>query len=82
MRRSGDIYGCLKKERKVLRMKEILDSLKIEYSCNLDNRGYHSFFIKRSNAPKYLFKEFPHEWIYQSTIHQKDLIINEILYRS
>ena len=80
MRRSGDIYGCLKKERKVLRMKEILDSLKIEYSCNLDNRGYHSFFIKRSNAPKYLFKEFPHDWIYQSTIHQKDLIINEILY--
>jgi KaiC/GvpD/RAD55 family RecA-like ATPase/5S rRNA maturation endonuclease (ribonuclease M5) len=80
IRKNGDVYGAFKKERKVVRIKEILNSLNIKYSCNLDSRGYHSVFIRRGDAPKYIFKLFPHEWISQSTQDQKKLIIDEILY--
>jgi twinkle protein len=47
---------------------------------NKDCRGYYSVFIRRGNAPKYLFKLFPHEWISLSTQKQKELIIDELLY--
>lgn len=80
IRETGDIYGRLKKERKKERLIKILNNLKIEYSCNIDSHGYYSFFIKKKNAPKYLFKKFPPKWIYESSLNQKKLIINEILH--
>jgi len=80
LREKGDVYGALKKDRKVVRIREILDALGIEYSCKRDSRNYQSIFIKRGNAPKYLFKLFPQNWIYQSTQEQKRLIISEILH--
>lgn len=80
IRKSGDIYGALKKQRKIDRMKEILNYLQVPYSCNINSKGYSSFFIKRSDAPSYLFKIFPHKWIYESSLKQKRVIIDEILY--
>lgn len=80
LREKGDVYGCFKKERKKIRFTKILDDLSIPYSCNKDNRDYWSIFIKRGDVPSYLFKLFPNEWIHQSSLAQKRLIIDEILY--
>ena len=80
IREKGDIYGAFKKQRKVERITEILNRLGIEYSSNPAKGDYTSFFIRRGNAPKYLFKKFPSNWIFESTQHQKDLIISEILH--
>lgn len=80
IRKTGDIYGAFKKERKARRITEILEGLNIPFSMNKDCRDYYSVFIRNSNAPKYLFKLFPHEWIYKSTLSQKRLIIDEILH--
>lgn len=80
LRETGDLYCCFKKDRKAIRLKNILESLKIPYSCNIDSRKYYSFFIRRGNRPNYVFKEFPHNWIYETSERQKKLIIDEILY--
>jgi len=80
IRKEGDIYGAFKKERKKIRICEILSELEIPYSCNIDKRGYYSVFIKRGDAPSYLFKKFPHKWISASSQRQKELIIDEILF--
>ena len=80
LRATGDLYCGLKKERKKERLVRILESIGVKYSLNIDSRGYYSFFISRKYAPKYVFKLFPNEWIYQTTQDQKRLIIDEILY--
>ena len=79
-RESGDIYGAFKKERKADRLKELFGKTNVKYSLNIDSRGYYSFFIRRGDAPKYLFKLFPMDWISKSTQEQKKLIIDEILF--
>ncbi|MFK5282050.1 hypothetical protein ACI3PL_21080, partial [Lacticaseibacillus paracasei] len=38
IRSTGDIYGCFKKERKFVRIIEILDSLGLRYSSKMDSR--------------------------------------------
>lgn len=80
IRKEGDLYCCLKKERKKERLCGILDRLGIKYSLNIDSRGYYSFFIRRGDAPNYVFKIFPNEWIWLTSLQQKKLIIDEILY--
>lgn len=49
-REGGDIYGTLKKERKIVRAKALLDASGVRYSVNLDSRGYSSFFIHRGHG--------------------------------
>jgi len=80
IRDSGDIYACFKKERKVKRIVEILDHLKLRYSNNLDNRGYNSIFIHKGQRLSYLTKEFNHSWISVLSNRQINLILDEILY--
>lgn len=80
IREGGDLYCALKKDRKKERLCDILDRLNIPYTLNIDGRGYYSFFIRRGNRPEYIFKKFPHDWIYKTSQHQKNLIIDEILY--
>lgn len=48
-REKGDIYGCLKKPRKIERAKALLDASGVRYSANVDSRGYTSFFIHRGH---------------------------------
>jgi hypothetical protein len=76
----GYLYCALKRQRKVDRLKELLESLNIKYSFKKDIRGYQNFFIKKSLVPDYVFKLFPMDWISKSTQKQKELIINEMLY--
>lgn len=49
-RKEGDIYGCLKKQRKIERCKELLNKANVKYSCNIDSRGYSSFYIHRGHG--------------------------------
>lgn len=49
-REKGDIYGCLKKERKITRCKQLLDASGVRYTVNIDGRGYSSFFIHRGHG--------------------------------
>jgi twinkle protein len=49
-RKEGDIYGALKKQRKVDRATALLDAKGVRYSKNLDCRGYTSFFIHRGHG--------------------------------
>lgn len=80
IRKEGDVYGCFKKERKKIRICEILEKLQIPFSCKKDSRDYWSVFIRRGDAPPYLFKLFPNKWIHHSSLYQKRLIIDEILF--
>lgn len=79
IRKEGDIYGCFKKERKYLRIKDILEKLKIRHSIKKDSRDYWSIFINRKQNLN-PFKLFPNEWIGQLSRNQIELILNEIIF--
>ena len=79
IRKGGEIYGRFKKERKIKRIKKLLNTLKIPHK-DRNSKGYCSLYIRRRDAPAYVFKLFPHSWIFQATLHQKQVIIEEILY--
>ena len=78
VRKTGDIYGAFKKERKKERLVSLLDSLGIRYSLNIDGRGYYSFFIHREHGLN-PFKIFPKEW-YSLSEKQMKIVIDEILH--
>jgi hypothetical protein len=80
IRKSGDIYGCFKKRRKKERFEDLIKGLGLRYSCNIDNRGYWSFFIHRNQDLYYLFKEFPIDWIGKLTTSQIKIILEEIIF--
>ena len=69
----------VKKVRKYDRMKNILDSLGIEYFDNpnaTDNYKYIGF-----RTPNWIkSKELPLSWIYDATLEQREFILNEIVY--
>lgn len=78
IRKGGDIYGALKKQRKIDRMKMLLDSIGVRYSMNRDKRGYMSVFIHRGQI-KDAFKEFPNEWLSQASARQVQIILDELV---
>jgi hypothetical protein len=80
IRATGDVYGAFKKDRKKVRLSEILCQLDIPYSCTKDMRDYWSIFINRVFTSKYRIKEFPQEWIGKLTHSQMMVILDEILY--
>jgi RecA/RadA recombinase len=59
-RKEGDIYGVLKKERKIERAVYLLDLAGVRYSHTKDSRGYSSFFIHRGHGLN-VSKEFSYE---------------------
>ncbi len=78
IRKSGDIYGAIKKQRKIDRVKMLLDNIGLRYSMRRNSRGYMSTFIHRGQdiTP---FKEFPDEWLYLANKHQIRLILDELV---
>ena len=74
-REAGDIYGCLKKQRKIDRAKMLLDKAGVRYSANLDNRGYTSFFIHRGHGLN-VSKEFS----YERDLPNAATIVEEVLF--
>ncbi|RKY34037.1 MAG: hypothetical protein DRP78_07060, partial [Candidatus Omnitrophota bacterium] len=79
IRKKRDLYVNFTKKRKRDRLKNILDSLKLIYKLDKIN-GKYRFYMSRKITPDYLKKDFPHQWIAQSTLKQKKLIIDEIKY--
>jgi len=80
IRKIGSIYGCFKKLRKKERLEEIMRSLQLRYSINIESRGFFSIFIHQNQGLDYVFKKFPQEWIGLMTNEQAKLIISEILF--
>ena len=79
IRKSGNIYGAFKKERKYDRIKMLLENLNIRHTINKVSRDYYSVFIHNGHGLN-PFKKFPHEWIPKLSKHQIELILSEIIY--
>lgn len=74
-RKGGDIYGCLKKQRKIDRAKMLLDKAGVRYSANLDKRGYTSFFIHRGHG-----LDVSKEFSYERDLPNAATIVEEVLF--
>lgn len=74
-REHGDIYGCLKKQRKIDRCVQLLNASGVRYSHNKDSRGYSSFFIHRNHGLD-VSKEFK----YERDLIKASIIIDEIVH--
>lgn len=78
IRRGGDLYCRLKKQRKIDRIKKILDNIGLRYSMKRDSRDYMSIFVHRGQI-KNAFKEFPNEWLSQASARQIQIILDELV---
>lgn len=74
-REEGDIYGCLKKQRKIERAKMLLDNAGIRYVVNTVQGGYSSFFIHRGHN-----LDVSKKFIYERDIGSAATIINELVH--
>lgn len=74
-RKEGDIYGCLKKERKIERAIQLLEAAGVRYTVNKDSRGYSSFFIHRGHGLD-VSKEFK----YSRDFPNAKTVINEVVH--
>jgi 5S rRNA maturation endonuclease (ribonuclease M5) len=77
-RKTGDVYGAFKKQRKIDRLRQLFASCGIAVTETIDGRGYTSFFVSRKYALPYWNKMFPHEWLSILSLHQRLMIINEL----
>jgi len=75
-RADGDIYGSFNKERKILRVKELLDSYQVRYSSNVEANGNTNFFIHRGHNLAWAKKELPWEML---TRTDRELLLQEIV---
>ncbi len=69
------------KDRKIYRLKDILDRLGIRYSDGVvshgKNAGQHKIrILAGSGLPNY--KRLPFEWIWQANNHQREVILSEL----
>lgn len=70
---------AVKKERKYLRLKGLLDALNISYFDNSNaSNGYYYIGFK---TPEWIkSKMFPVEWLEQATLEQRRFILDEMVY--
>lgn len=71
-RSKGDIYGSFRKERKIVRAKELLDRLGVRYSTNVEGRGMTNFFIHRGHDLEWSKKELP--WSFVTSPHRQEIL--------
>jgi hypothetical protein len=76
-RQTGDIYGAFKKERKVNRVKHLLDSVGVRYSCNKVGDGYTSVFIHRGHNLGFAKKDLPWSMVWSSYKHE---VLEEVIF--
>lgn len=72
----GHIRLSVKKERKANRIKELLKSCDIQATQTKQSNGYFYFGFYLPGA----FKIFPTNWLFETTIKQKKVILNEIVF--
>ena len=70
--------SAFKKQRKVDRLRNILESLGMEYSCTSISGGYTSICFPLPDWCVGRF--FPMDWIWKSTLEEKQFIISEMVY--
>lgn len=80
IRDDGSVYGAFKKKRKVERIEKLFNKCGVDYSLNIDGRGYYSVFIRKNNSKSEWFKLFPKHWYGNLSLNQRKVIIDEILY--
>ena len=76
-RKSGDIYGAFKKDRKVERLSKLLTDYGVRYSCNKVKGGYTSVFIHRGHNLDFAQKDLPWSMVWSS--HKRELL-DEIIF--
>ena len=79
VRKDGSMYArfAFAKERKSIRLREILNTLKIDYSDNKDARGYDSICFK---CPGWLNSKYlPYWFATETTADQKEFILQEMV---
>lgn len=71
------VAGFLK-ERKIIRIRRILNELRLPYSDNKIKNGYQSICL---SIPSWVpGRLFPHSWISQATLDQRMLILQELVH--
>jgi hypothetical protein len=71
--------GGFKKERKVQRILWLLETLGLHYSCTKPSKKKY-IYISFSMPDWVVGREFPHEWLSLATLHQRNLILGEMVY--
>lgn len=82
IRKSGDRYTrfSVKKERKYIRMKGILDRLGIDYYDGNPNNNLRGMYYVGFKTPTYIQKLLPITWAINGTLEQKEFILNELVH--
>lgn len=77
-RSSGAIYGCLKRPRKIQRAVQLLEAANLQYTNNLDSRGYNSLHLIPQPGMQIFTKVFNHETILKFSPAQLELFLSEV----
>ena len=68
------------KERKYIRLKQILNNLNIEYTDTYNPNRVNPYYIGFEDTKHILTKEFNISWLHMMSLEQKQLFINELQY--
>lgn len=68
------------KERKAIRLKEIMDKTGIQYTYTDNPNKQNRYYIGFTDEKHFLTKEFNFEWLYKMNTHQREVMIEEIQY--
>lgn len=68
------------KERKAIRLKEIMDKTGIQYTYTDNPKRHCRYYIGFTDEKHFLTKEFNFEWLYKMNTHQREVMIEEIQY--
>lgn len=76
--RNGRIKISFKKQRKIDRFRELLDTTGVEYTESVQKNGYTFFGVERKD---WMFgRMFPHSWIADLSLHQRILLLDELVF--
>lgn len=72
------------KERKFLRLKNILDNIGIQYTetvaTDTKYKSNMSYYIGFTDEKSFLRKDFDWSWLYNMTVHQRKILLEEVQY--
>lgn len=75
VREKGDLYGAFKKERKVVRAKDLLSAAGVRFSSSEEKGGKQNIFIHRGHG-----LEVSKQFSYEKHLKHAKTILDEILY--
>jgi len=75
-REGGDIYAVFSKERKITRVRQLLDAAKVRYSSQVESNGKTNFFIHRGHDLSWAKKELPWSMV---TREDREILLQELI---